>query len=49
MWFVLYATLCDKVCQSLAAGRWFSPCIPVFSTNKTDLRDIAEIFFLKWR
>jgi hypothetical protein len=26
-------TLCDKVCQWLAAGRWFSP---VSFTNKTD-------------
>jgi hypothetical protein len=35
-------TLCDKVCQWLAAGRWFSPGIPVSSTNKTD-RQEAEI------
>jgi hypothetical protein len=28
-------TLCDKVCQWLAAGRWFSPGHPVSSTNKT--------------
>jgi hypothetical protein len=32
--------LCDKVCQLLAAGRWFSH---VFSTNKIDHHDIAEI------
>ena len=25
---VLDATLCDKVCESLAAGRWFSPGTP---------------------
>ena len=25
------------------AGRWFSPCTPVSSTNKTDHHDIAEI------
>ena len=31
--------LCDKVCQRLAAGLWFSP---VSSTNKTD-RHITEI------
>ena len=24
-------------------GRWFSPGTPVFSTNKTDRRDITEI------
>jgi len=33
-------TLCDKVCQRLAAGRWFSP---VSSTNKTDRHDITEL------
>jgi hypothetical protein len=36
-------TLCDKVCQWLATGRWFSPSPPVSSTNKTDRRDITEI------
>jgi hypothetical protein len=36
-------TLCDTVCQWLAAGRWVSPDPPVFSTNKTDRNDIAEI------
>ncbi len=36
-------TLCDKVCQSLAAGLWFSQGNPVSSTNKTDLHDIPEI------
>jgi hypothetical protein len=35
--------LCDKVCQWLVAGRWFSPGTPVFSTNKTDRHDINEI------
>ena len=40
---VLDTTLCDKVCQWLATGRWFSPCTPVSSTNKTDHHDIAEI------
>jgi hypothetical protein len=24
-------------------GRWFTLCTPVYSTNKTDLHDIAEI------
>jgi hypothetical protein len=37
---VLDTTLCDKVFQCLATGRWFSL---VFSTNKTDRRDITEI------
>ena len=36
-------TLCDKVCQRLATGRWFSLCTPVSSTNKTDHQDITEI------
>jgi hypothetical protein len=36
-------TLCDQVCQWLAAGQWFSPGIPISSTNKTDCHDIAEI------
>ena len=38
---VLDTTLCDKVCQWLAAGRWFSPGTPVSSTNKTDCHDIT--------
>jgi hypothetical protein len=40
---VLDTTLCDKVCQLLATGRWFSPGTPVSSTNKSDHHDIAEI------
>jgi hypothetical protein len=40
---VLDTTLCDTVCQWLAAGRWFSPSPPVSSTNKTDRHDIIEI------
>jgi hypothetical protein len=36
-------TLCDKVCQWLATGRWFSPAPLVSSTNKTDRHDITEI------
>ena len=40
---VLDTTLCDKVCQWLATGRWFSPVTPVSSTNKTDRHDITEI------
>ena len=35
--------LCDKVCQGIATGQWFSPGPPVSSTNKTDRHDIAEI------
>ena len=37
------ALLCNKVCQWLAAGRWFSPGSPVSSINKTDRHDITEI------
>ena len=40
---VLNTTLCDTVCQWLAAGRWFSPGTRVFSINKTDHHDISEI------
>jgi hypothetical protein len=40
---VLDTTLCDKVCQWLAAGRWFSSGTPISSTNKTDRHLIAEI------
>jgi len=43
LWGVLDTTLCDKVCQWLAAGQWFSPGTAVSSTNKTDRHDIAEI------
>ena len=35
-WGVLDTTLCDKACQWLATGRWFSPGTPVSSTNKTE-------------
>jgi len=42
-WGVLDTTLCDQVCQWLAAGQWFSLGTPVSSTNKTDRHDIAEI------
>jgi hypothetical protein len=37
---VLDATLCDKVCEWLATGQWFSP---VSSFIKTDHHDITEI------
>ena len=43
-WGVLDTTLCDKVCQWLATGQYFSPGTPVSSTNKTDRHDITEIF-----
>jgi hypothetical protein len=35
--------LCDKVCQWLATGQWFSPGTPVSSTNKADHHDITGI------
>ena len=40
---VLDTTLCDKVCQWFATGRWFSLGTPVSPTNKNDRHDIAEI------
>ena len=40
---VLDTTLCNKVCQSLTAGQWFSPGTLVSSTNKTACHDITEI------
>jgi hypothetical protein len=40
---VLDTTLCDKVCQWLATGRWFSQGTSFSSTNKTDRHDITEI------
>ena len=43
MWGVLHTTLCDKVCQWLPTGRWFSSGTPVSSTNKNDCHDITEI------
>jgi len=36
-------TTCDKVCQLLAAGRWFSLGPLVSSTNKTDRHNGTEI------
>ena len=35
--------LCDQICQSIAADRYFSPVTPVFSTNKTNHHDMTEI------
>jgi hypothetical protein len=43
---VLDTTLCDTVCQWLAAGRWFSPGTPVSPTNKTDRHDILTEILL---
>ena len=40
---VLDTTLCDKVCQWLATGQWFSPGAQVSSTNKTDSPVITKI------
>ena len=38
-------TLCNKVCQWLATGQWFSPGFLVSSSNNTDRHNIAEILF----
>ena len=38
-------TLCDKVCQWLATGRWYSPGPPFSTTNKTDRNDFTEILW----
>jgi hypothetical protein len=35
--------ICDKVCQCLAAGQWFSPGTPVSFPNQADRHDIADI------
>ena len=40
---LLDTTLCDKFCQRLVTGRWFSSGTPISSTNKTDHHDITEI------
>jgi len=40
---VLDTTLCDKVCQLIATGQWFSSGTPVSPTNKTESHDITEI------
>jgi hypothetical protein len=42
----LYTTLCDKVCQWLAAGRWFSPGSPFSPTNKTYCHNLTEIMLI---
>jgi hypothetical protein len=43
IYHVLDTTFCEKVCQWLATGRWFSPGTPVSPSNKTDCHDITEI------
>jgi hypothetical protein len=40
---LLDTALCDKVCQRLAAGQWFSSSTPVSSTNKNYRHNITEI------
>jgi hypothetical protein len=40
---VFDTTLCDKVCQGLATGQWFSLGNLVSSTNKTDCHNITAI------
>ena len=40
---VLDTALCEKVCQRLEAGQWFSPGTPVSTIDKTDRHDIAEL------
>jgi len=42
----LDTALCDKVCQRLATGLWFSPGTPISFTNKTDRHDITEILLI---
>jgi hypothetical protein len=41
---VLDTTLCDKVCQWLATGRWFSPGTLVSFINEIYHHEITEIF-----
>jgi hypothetical protein len=40
---VFNTTLCDKICQWLGTGQWFSPDTSISDTNKTDHQDVAEI------
>jgi hypothetical protein len=45
VWLPLRArctTLCDKVCEGLATGRWFSPGFPVSSSNKTSYKKLQR-------
>ena len=45
-WGVLDTAICDKVCQWLAAGWWFSPGTLVSSTNKTEPLKNLQIKFI---
>jgi hypothetical protein len=38
--------LCDKLCQWLVTGQWFSPGPSISSTNKIDHHDITEILWI---
>ena len=40
---VIDTTLCDNICQWLAAGQWFPLRTPVYSNNKPDRHDMTEI------
>ena len=42
-WRGVLDTLCDKVCQWLVTGWWFSPGTLVSSTIRTDHHNITEI------
>ena len=42
-WRGVLNTLCDKACQWLETGQWFSPGTPVTSTNNINCHDISEI------
>jgi hypothetical protein len=44
---VFDTTLCDKVCQWLATGQWFSLGTPVSSTTKTDCHNVIYEILLK--
>ena len=39
-----HVIICDKGCQWLATGRWFSSDTLVSSSNEIDRHDITEIF-----
>jgi hypothetical protein len=41
--FCKFTTLCDKACQWLVTGLWFSPCTMVPPTNKIDIHDTTEM------
>jgi hypothetical protein len=48
-WCVLDITLCDKVCQWLVTGLWFSPGTPISSTNKTHGYTLINMFIISFR